>query len=80
MESLLNEKQAEYFDEKYPLIYKNKIVKKNNPDKFFYRSAIDNALQNNQMRAIDAIIKYIVQYQNNFISSFLFEHNFQKLI
>ena len=44
MECLLNEKQAEYFDEKYPLIYKNKIVKKNNPDKFFYRSAIDNAL------------------------------------
>jgi hypothetical protein len=32
------------------------------------------------MRAIDAIINYIVQYQNNFISSFLFEHNFQKLI
>ena len=80
MECLLNEKQQEYFNEKYPLIYKNKIVKKNNPNKFFYRSSIDNALQNNQMRAIDAIIKYICEYQNNFISSFLFEHNFQKLI
>jgi len=63
MEQLLGEKQSEHFDEKYPLIYKNKIVKKKNlkmslnqsaegndiakPDKFFYRSAIDNALQNN---------------------------------
>ena len=32
------------------------------------------------MRAIDALVSYIKVYQNNFISSFLFEHNFQVLI
>lgn len=76
MEQLLSDDNKAFFDEKHPLIYKNKIVKKNNPDKFFYRSAIDNALQNNQMRAIDAIVQYVIKHQNNFISSFLFEKNF----
>jgi hypothetical protein len=29
------------------MFYKNKIAKSNNKDRFFYRSAIDNALKNN---------------------------------
>lgn len=44
MVELLSEQNKRCFDEAYPLIYKNKIVKKNNRNKFCYRSAIDNAL------------------------------------
>tara|TARA_B110000285_G_scaffold25825_1_gene24869 strand:+ start:2685 stop:3038 length:354 start_codon:yes stop_codon:yes gene_type:complete len=80
MESLLGEQHAEHFSNEFPLIYKTKIVKKNNPHKFFYRSAIDNALKNNQMRAIQVIIDYICKYQNNFTSSFLFLKNFGQII
>ena len=44
MESLLGDQHSRHFSDEFPLIYKTKIVKKNNPNKFFYRSAIDNAL------------------------------------
>lgn len=44
-------------------------------NRYFYRSAIDNALRNNQVRAIDLIIGYCVIYQNVYISSFLFKKN-----
>jgi hypothetical protein len=44
-------------------------------NKYFYRSAIDNALRNNQVRAIDLIIDYLVKYQNTYTSSFLFKKN-----
>lgn len=80
MEVLLGDKHAQHFSSEFPLIYKTKIVKKNNPNKFFYRSAIDNALKNNQMRAIQIIIDYICKYQNNFCSSFLFLKNFGAII
>jgi len=36
-------------------------------------SALDIALENNQMRALNAIIKYIVQYQNSVSFHFLFD-------
>ena len=38
------------------------MAKKNNPEKYYYRSAIDNALKNNQHYALDAMIAYIVKY------------------
>ena len=48
MEALLGDHNKEFFDEKYPIIYKNKIPKKSGRD-FFYRTALDNALRNNQV-------------------------------
>lgn len=80
MECLLSDDNASHFSDEFPLIYKTKIFKKNNPHKFFYRSAIDNALKNNQMRAIQVIIDYICKYQNNFVSSFLFLKNFGEIV
>lgn len=62
MECLLHEDHADLFSDEFPLIYKTKAIKKNNPKKFFYRSAIDNALKNNQMSAIQHIIDYIVKH------------------
>jgi len=47
MHSIIGEHNAEYFTEEFPVFYRNKIAKKNNPNKFFYRSAIDTALKNN---------------------------------
>ena len=80
MQYILDDQFKDYFDQEYPLFYKNKIQKSNKKDKHFYRSAIDNALRNNQVSAISIMINYIVQYQNNFVSSFLFVTNIQQLL
>lgn len=55
-------------------------AKKGGSDKFFYRNAIDNALKNNQVGAVDSIIKYIVKYQNNYSSSYLFKKNLPSIM
>jgi hypothetical protein len=46
MSVLLNENNQEYFSELYPIIYKNKVPKRNG-ESFFYTNAIDIALKNN---------------------------------
>ena len=79
MKYLLRDEFESYFSSDYPLFYRNKIQKssgKNGSEvKFFYRSAIDSALRNNQIGACKVIIEYIVKYQNNFASSYLFVKN-----
>jgi hypothetical protein len=60
MQYILDDKFSNFFDQEYPLFYKNKIQKTNKKDKYFYRSAIDNALRNNQVSAIAIMINYIV--------------------
>lgn len=40
--------------------------------KFYYQNAIQTALKNNQVGACQIILEYIVKYQNNFASSYLF--------
>ena len=72
---LLDDRFSPYFQEEFPIFYRNKIQKSNNKRKFFFRSAIDVSLKNNQIRAAQFIINYIRKYQNNFISSFLFKKN-----
>jgi hypothetical protein len=80
MKFILDESNAEHFTPEYPLFYKNKMPKINNKEKFFYRSAIDSALRTNQTSAIEVIIEYIIKYQNNYVSSFLFKNNFIELV
>ena len=86
MKYLLSDNFDDYFTEEYPIFYKNKIQKGiavayNDPiynkmnNNYFYRSAIDNALKNNQVRAVTLIMDYIVKYQNNYSSSYLFIKN-----
>ena len=60
MEFLLDGKFKEFFSEKYPLFYNNKILKGNG--KYYYRNAIENALKCNQVRAVDKIMQYIINY------------------
>jgi hypothetical protein len=65
---MLDDRFSEFFSSEFPLIYKNKIRKVKKSDNavttgnFFYRSAIDNAMKNNQVRAMDVMIEYIAKY------------------
>lgn len=75
MESLLHDDHSAYFSSEFPIFYKNKIPKPSNPKTYFYRSAIDSSLKNNQVGAVGLMIDYIVKYQNNYVSSYLFLKN-----
>jgi hypothetical protein len=61
MESLLGEANESYFSEEFPIIYKNKVQKRDGKSHFF-TTAIDYALKNNQVKAVDLMVKYIVKY------------------
>jgi len=80
MEFLLGDDFNEYFDPDFPMFYKNKFYKGKHKKKLFYRSAIDNALKNNQIGSVAKIINYIVNHQNNKISSWLFTKNMPDMI
>ena len=58
---LLDDANEEYFEQKYPVIYRNKLIKKNSKN-HYYNSPIDIALKSNQVRAVDKMIEYIVKY------------------
>ena len=47
IQSIIGEHNADYFTDEFPVFYRNKVAKKNNPNKYFYRTAIDTALKNN---------------------------------
>ncbi len=79
-ESLLSSGNEKFFSEKFPIIYKTKIAKKNNPSKFYYNSAIDNALKNNQVKAVNLMIDYIIKYQDNLVSFYLFRYTLPTII
>jgi hypothetical protein len=79
MVALFSDKNSQYFSEKYPVIYKNKVMKANG-ESFYYTNAIDIAMKNNQVRAVNTIIRYIVKYQNNYVSSYLFTKNMPIII
>ena len=78
MNILLREEYDQYYQSDYPVFYMNKQV--TTKGKVVYRNAIDTALKNNQIGAVSRIIWYIVRYQNNFVSSFLFLRNFPKFL
>ena len=46
MATLLSSENSKYFNEQYPIIYKNKLKKKNGKG-FFYTNSIDVAIKNN---------------------------------
>lgn len=75
---LLDDKNEALFGTKYPLFYNYKHQDPKGVTK--YQSAIDIALEANQIRAITLIIDYIIKYQNSYIFSYLFKSNLIKLI
>ena len=62
MEHLLGDDNSEFFNPLYPVIYRTKIPKRNNKQSYFYFTALDNALKNNQVKAINFMIDYISKY------------------
>ena len=81
VKALLSPQNIEMINHKYPIFYKicNKINNKNTVS-LEYTTAVDIALENNQMQALKLIVEYIVKYQNNYVYSFLFESNFTMLL
>lgn len=79
MKALFSDKYSSYFSEQYPVIYRNKILKQSG-DRYLFTNSIDVALKNNQVRAVTMILSYIVKYQNNFVSSYLFKKNMPVMI
>lgn len=75
----MSSRNAKYFNEQYPIIYKNKLKKKSGTG-YFYTNCIDVALKNNQIRAVSFIIDYIIKYQNSYVSSFIFNKNLPILL
>jgi hypothetical protein len=72
LQLLLEDKNNQFFQTDYPIFYKNKITKSNNTSKYFYRSPVNSALRNNQIRAVGYIIDYVCKYQNRYVSSYMF--------
>lgn len=70
MRTLLSDKNRKYFNDEFPLFYKNEEG----------RSAIDTALENNQIRSVNLMIDYIVDYQNSYYFSHLFNYNAVELL
>lgn len=79
MTSLLGENNKEYFNPHFPIIYKNKATKRDGVGNYFTNPMIQ-ALKNNQTTSVKIMIQYIIKYQNNFISSYLFIKLLPKLI
>jgi hypothetical protein len=46
IENLLSEKNDKYFQKEFPVIYKNKMEKRDGSG-FYYSNVIENALKNN---------------------------------
>jgi hypothetical protein len=61
MISLFNDSNAKYFSADYPVIYKNKILRRDN-ENFYYTNAIDIALKNNQVRGCNTLINFITKF------------------
>lgn len=76
---LLHEKNSHLFSEDYPILYKVKASKRKGND-YYYTNAIDNALKFNQVEGVKFMINYIIKFQNNFISSYLFLNNLPIMI
>lgn len=62
MKILLDEKYETYFSEEFPIFYRNKIAKYGSRNSYYFRSALDNALRNNQVGAVECIIGYIIKF------------------
>lgn len=83
--SLLDEKHSNLFISEFPIIFKldtlddglsninHRCVPKG--QLALKHSAIDNALDNNQIEATRLMIDHVVLHQNSYVYSYLFENN-----
>lgn len=62
------------FNRKHPIFYKMRHEFDDGSE--IVLSALDIALENNQIRALNLMISYIIEYQNSFAFYFLFDNIF----
>lgn len=67
---MLSDDNKKYFNDDFPVFYKNENG----------NSAIDVALEMNQIRSVNLMIDYICKFQNTYVYSHLFEHNLVDLV
>lgn len=67
---ILRDENAGYFSKEFPIFYRNHDGK----------SAIDTALEENQIRSVNTMIDYICKYQNYWVYSNLFHNNIVSLL
>jgi|TARA_B110000285_G_C15138101_1_gene628603 hypothetical protein len=77
IKALLDDNNEEHFQSQFPIFY---MTKYGNSKENELSSAIDTSLENNQIRALNIIIQYVVKYQNNYVYSYLFTDNLLELI
>ena len=70
VKALLDDRNKQYFSSEFPLFYKQRGG----------RSAIDQALDANQIRSVNSMISYLLEYQNSYVYANLFRHNFVDLV
>ena len=70
IKKLLSPKNRKYFSDEFPIFYQNR-------DK---RTAIDVALDRNQIKSVDLMLDYIVHYQNSYVYSYIFKYNLIELL
>lgn len=77
--ALLDQKHETSFSRKHPMFYKFK----QDPHQIElgeFKSAFDIALDNNQIQALNVMLRYVVDYQNSYHHAYLFERNFSILL
>ena len=65
IKNLLDHKNEKYFNDKFPIFFKNEKG----------TSALDTALNYNQIRSVNLMIEYMCKYQNKFVYAHIFEKN-----
>ena len=62
IKSLLSEENSKFFNDKFPVFYKNEDQ----------TTAIDVSLEMNQIRSVNLMINYMIKFQNSYVYSHLF--------
>jgi ankyrin repeat protein len=65
-----NPENYKYFTSKFPVFYKNENGS----------TALDIALEHNQIRSVQLMINYIIHFQNSHVFSHLFQNNIIDLL
>ena len=70
VQEVLKPENEVYFSDKFPVFYRNEEGK----------SAIDTALDANQIRSVNVMIEYMCRFQNKWVFANLFDNNLVTLI
>ena len=70
IKNLLDSSNHKHFDSQFPIFFKNERGS----------SALDTALNYNQIRSVNLMIEYMCEFQNSFVYAHIFEKNLVEFI